>query len=106
MIWRTRLTSSVVTVEEIVHTKEVCFKLIGFPEWWEEHRQRKAATKAPSTRTGGKANIATCVLHTESMSIGGPTHKSKAREDNNGDTGEPEKRNGNGPEERKREREK
>ena len=28
------------------HTKEGCFKLIGYPEWWEEHRQRKAATKA------------------------------------------------------------
>ena len=26
------------------HTKERCFKLIGFSEWWEEHRQRKAAT--------------------------------------------------------------
>ena len=39
------------------HTKEGCFKIIGFPEWWEEHRQRRAATKAPS-RTGGKAHLA------------------------------------------------
>uniref|UniRef100_A0A803L9R4 GAG-pre-integrase domain-containing protein n=1 Tax=Chenopodium quinoa TaxID=63459 RepID=A0A803L9R4_CHEQI len=38
------------------HTKEGCFKLIGYPEWWEDLRQRKAATKA--TKTGGKANAA------------------------------------------------
>ncbi|XP_015057450.1 uncharacterized protein LOC107003644 [Solanum pennellii] len=38
------------------HTKEGCFKLIGYPEWWEDLRQRKAATKV--TKTGGKANAA------------------------------------------------
>uniref|UniRef100_A0A3Q7F038 GAG-pre-integrase domain-containing protein n=1 Tax=Solanum lycopersicum TaxID=4081 RepID=A0A3Q7F038_SOLLC len=36
------------------HTKEGCFKLIGYPEWWEDLRQRKAATKV--TKTGSKAN--------------------------------------------------
>uniref|UniRef100_A0A803L1R9 Gag protein n=1 Tax=Chenopodium quinoa TaxID=63459 RepID=A0A803L1R9_CHEQI len=38
------------------HTEEGCFKLIGYPEWWEDLRQRKAATKVP--KTGGKANVA------------------------------------------------
>ena len=38
------------------HTKEGCFKLIGYPEWWEDLRQRKAATKV--TKIGGKANAA------------------------------------------------
>ena len=37
-------------------TKEGCFKLIVYPEWWEDLRQRKAATKV--IKTGGKANAA------------------------------------------------
>ena len=41
------------------HTKEGCFKLIGYPQWWEEHKHRKAATKATVSRTGGKAHLAT-----------------------------------------------
>ena len=82
------------------------FKIDRLSEWWEEHRQRKAATKAPSTRVGGKANMATGVLHTAIMSIGGPTHKSEAKEDNNGDTSELEKREGNEPEKRERGRDK
>ena len=84
------------------HTGEGCFKLIGFPEWWEEHQQRKIATKAPSTRAGGKANMTTGVPHTASMPIDEPTHKTKAKEDSNGNTGEPEKREGNGPEEKEK----
>uniref|UniRef100_A0A803N1T0 GAG-pre-integrase domain-containing protein n=1 Tax=Chenopodium quinoa TaxID=63459 RepID=A0A803N1T0_CHEQI len=39
------------------HTKSGCFKLIGYPEWWDELRQRKAAAKATGNRTGGKANF-------------------------------------------------
>lgn len=41
------------------HIEEGCFKLIGYPKWWEEHRQRKAATKAPIIQTSGKANLTT-----------------------------------------------
>ena len=41
------------------HRKEGCFKLIGYPEWREEHKLRRAATKATVSRTGGKANLAT-----------------------------------------------
>ena len=32
------------------HTKDGCFKLIGYPEWWEEAKQRKAAIKATASR--------------------------------------------------------
>lgn len=41
------------------HTKESCFKIVGYPEWWDEFQKRRAATKAPSGRTGGKAHLAT-----------------------------------------------
>ena len=41
------------------HTRDGCFKLIEFPEWWEEHRQWRATTKAPTSRTGGKAHMVT-----------------------------------------------
>ena len=37
------------------HTKDGCFKLIGYPDWWDDLQKRKAATKAPASRTGGKA---------------------------------------------------
>ena len=46
--------------------------------------------------------MATGVLHTTSMPIGEPTHNTEAKEDNKGDTGEPEKREGNRPEEREK----
>lgn len=37
------------------HTNEGCFKIIGYPEWWDDHRQRKVvATKAPIC---GKLNL-------------------------------------------------
>ena len=80
------------------HTKEGCFKLIGFPEWWEEHRQRKAATKVQSARTGGKAHLATGAPFTTSE----PTHYTETKEDNNGVKGETEQKEGDEPEERKR----
>ena len=41
------------------HTKEGCFKLVGYPEWWDDLQKRKAAAKAPASRTGGKANLIT-----------------------------------------------
>ena len=41
------------------HTKEGCFKLIGYPKWREEHKHRRAATKATVSRNGGKAHLAT-----------------------------------------------
>ena len=42
------------------HTKEGCFKIIGYPKWWDEFRQREgAATKAPLSKTGGKAHLVT-----------------------------------------------
>lgn len=34
------------------HTKEGCFKIIGYPEWWGDLKQRKIASK------DGKANLA------------------------------------------------
>ena len=40
------------------HTKEGCFKLIGYPEWWEEHKHRRSATKAIVTRIGDKTHLA------------------------------------------------
>ena len=40
------------------HTREGCFKLVGYSEWWDEHKQRKAITKATVSRIGGKANLA------------------------------------------------
>ena len=44
------------------HIEEGCFKIIGYIEWWDEYRQRKgAATKAPSSRTGGKAHLVTSI---------------------------------------------
>ena len=44
--------------------------------------------------------MATGVLHTTSMSTGGPTHNTEAKEDNNGNTGELEEKEGNRLEER------
>ena len=84
------------------HTKEGCFKLIGYPEWWEEHRQRKTATKAQSKQAGGKANMATGVLHVTDMATDEPTHN---REATHGDTGERKRgKEEDGPEEREREK--
>ena len=78
------------------HIKEGCFKWISFPEWWEEHRQRKAATKVQSARTGGKAHLVTGVPPPTSE----PTHYTETKEGNNGVEGETEQRKGDGPEER------
>ncbi|XP_057536699.1 uncharacterized protein LOC130814596 [Amaranthus tricolor] len=39
------------------HTKEGCFKIVGYPEWWDDLQKRRAATKAPASRTGGKAHL-------------------------------------------------
>uniref|UniRef100_A0A803MSM8 Uncharacterized protein n=1 Tax=Chenopodium quinoa TaxID=63459 RepID=A0A803MSM8_CHEQI len=39
------------------HTKEGCFKIIGYPEWWEDHKKRKAATRVTFSQTGGKAHL-------------------------------------------------
>ena len=41
------------------HTKEGCFKLVRYPDWWDDLQRRKTATKAPAYRTGGKAHLAT-----------------------------------------------
>ena len=65
------------------HTKEGCFKLIGFPEWWEEHRQRKAATKVQSTRTGGKAHMVTYGLTIETPLTKEPTPHEKNKGERN-----------------------
>ena len=32
---------------------------MGYFDWWDDLQKRKAATKAPAHRTGGKANVAT-----------------------------------------------
>ena len=37
--------------------KEGCFKIVGYPEWWDDLQKRRAATKAPASRTGGKAHL-------------------------------------------------
>ena len=37
------------------HTKNGCFKFIGYPEWWDDLQWKKAATKALVNRAGGKA---------------------------------------------------
>ena len=31
---------------------------MGYPDWWDDLQKRKAATKAPAHRTGGKDNLA------------------------------------------------
>uniref|UniRef100_A0A803MVW9 GAG-pre-integrase domain-containing protein n=1 Tax=Chenopodium quinoa TaxID=63459 RepID=A0A803MVW9_CHEQI len=30
---------------------------VGYPEWWDDLKQRRAATKATASRTGGKAHL-------------------------------------------------
>ena len=42
-----------------MHTKEGCFKIVGYPEWWDDLQKRRAATKVPASRTGGKAHLIT-----------------------------------------------
>ena len=32
---------------------------MGYPEWWDDLQKMRAATKAPASRTGGKANLST-----------------------------------------------
>ena len=44
------------------HTKEGCFKPLGYPEWWDDLQKKKAATKATASRTGGKAHLITADL--------------------------------------------
>ena len=41
------------------HTKEGCFKLVGYPDWWNDLQKRKAATKAPARPIGGQAYLTT-----------------------------------------------
>ncbi|CAO2817531.1 unnamed protein product [Amaranthus hypochondriacus] len=41
------------------HTNDECFKLIGYPEWWEDLQKWKGATKAPVNQAGGKALFST-----------------------------------------------
>ena len=43
------------------HTREGCFKLIEYPEWWDEHKQRKTATKATISWTANKVNVVTAL---------------------------------------------
>ncbi|XP_057546216.1 uncharacterized protein LOC130825160 [Amaranthus tricolor] len=69
------------------HTKDGCFKLKGYPEWWEEHRQRRAATKAQLNQTGGKAHSVTGLPPITST----PTHCTETREGNNGVEGCPDR---------------
>ena len=65
------------------HTKDDCFKLIGFPEWWEEHRQRKAATKASTSKTSGKAHIVTGTVTIEPPLAGHKRQQKKRRKKEN-----------------------
>lgn len=39
------------------HTREGCFKLVGYSELWDELKQRKVATKATVSRINDKANL-------------------------------------------------
>ncbi|XP_057535258.1 uncharacterized protein LOC130813442 [Amaranthus tricolor] len=41
------------------HTKDTCFNLVDYPDWWEDLQKKKAATKAPVHRAGGKALLST-----------------------------------------------
>ena len=43
------------------HTKEGCFKRIGYPNRWENLKQRKVAVNALVTQVGGKAQLVTTV---------------------------------------------
>lgn len=41
------------------HTIEGCFKLIRYPDWWEELKPQKVAAKALVIQTGGKTQMET-----------------------------------------------
>lgn len=41
------------------HTKESCFEIVGYSEWWDDFQRRRAATKVPASRTGDKAHLTT-----------------------------------------------
>ena len=59
------------------HTKDGCFKLIGYPDWWDDLQKRKAATKAPASRTGGKALLIAAEPTGNEEHIGGETNSTK-----------------------------
>ena len=52
------------------NTKEGCFKLVRYPEWWDDHKKGKATAKNPMvSRAGGKAHLASGFLtHHDSFS--------------------------------------
>ena len=60
------------------HTKDGCFKIIGYPDWWDDLQKRKAATKAPTSQTSGKA-LLMVVDYTDGKEdhIGGETNETK-----------------------------
>ena len=56
------------------HTKEGFFKLVGYPEWWDDHKKRKATAKNPTiSRAGGKAHLASGFPIHDDSSSPGPT---------------------------------
>ena len=46
------------------HTREICFKLYGYPEWWKELKERKKR-EADIKEEIRKANMVSLVLNTD-----------------------------------------
>ena len=59
------------------HTKYGCFKLIGYLDWWYDLQKRKAASKVPASRTGGKALLMAAEPIGNEDHIGGETNCTK-----------------------------
>ena len=63
------------------HTKEGCFLLVGYPEWWDDMKKQRAA-RAAVNRTGRAAitvaDRATDAVRTTGNSGGGAAHGKKA----------------------------
>ncbi|XP_057523858.1 uncharacterized protein LOC130803672 [Amaranthus tricolor] len=63
------------------HTKDTCFKLVGYPDWWEDLQKKKAATKAPVHRAGGKALLSTAEVTGEEDPNHGGLYREEIMED-------------------------
>lgn len=52
------------------HTRESCFKLHGYPDWWEEFQEKKRRDAAGSDNVKGKAAVVTAEPH---LSLASPS---------------------------------
>lgn len=75
------------------HTKETCFKLVGYPDWWEDGHKKSTGQGKPVTVVGNL--VAT--INSKSVSRGGTgieggtsvaTHESHRRKSEEGNPGQ------------------